>query len=247
MRMDTRLIALAALAPVLTACTPPDMQTRITESIGTLSSVQSTSWQVDPALLKQARGIAIVDETQAGLVVSGAGGRGLLLRRNGTGWSAPCVIKVEGFGVGLTLGGEGRSVVIVFSTDEALDRFVADGSYFVAQAQGTFGDAYGRTKDPAQKDEQVHVYAIAGGVYGTAALGGVGFKIDRDANAAAYGNDVTEWDILDGKVQAPKGQSALVARIDRIANTAAEPAPRTEEATPEPAVAGRVPAGSKPG
>jgi lipid-binding SYLF domain-containing protein len=238
MRMDTRLIALAALAPVLTACTPPDMQTRITESIGTLSSVQSTSWQVDPVVLKQARGIAIVDETQAGLVVSGAGGRGLLLRRNAIGWSAPCVIKVEGFGVGLTLGGEGRSVVIVFSTDEALDQFVADGSYFVAQAQGTFGDSYGRTRDPAQRDEQVHVYAIAGGV---------GFKIDRDANAAAYGNDVTEWDILDGKVQAPKGQSALVARIDRIANTAPEAAPRSEEAAPEPAVAGRVPAESKPG
>jgi lipid-binding SYLF domain-containing protein len=242
MRIRPRPAALATLALVLAGCSQPDMQARITESIGTLSSLQSTEWKVDPVILKQARGIAIVDETQAGLVVSGAGGRGLLMRRLGNGWSAPCVIKVEGFGVGLTLGGEGRSVAIVFSTDEALDSFVADGSYFVAQAQGTFGDSYGRTKDPAQRTDQVHVYAIAGGVYGTAALGGVGFKIDREANAAAYGNDVTEWDILDGKVTAPKGQAALASRLERIVNAVPEPAERVEQATPEPAVAEHVPA-----
>ena len=247
MRMDPRPVALTVVASLLAACSPPDMQTRITESIGTLGTVQSTSWQVDPGILKHASGIAIVDETQAGLIVSGAGGRGLLMKRLGTAWSAPCVIKVEGFGVGLTAGGEGRSVVIVFSTPEALDSFVADGSYFVAQAQGTFGDAYTRTDDAVQRKDQVHVYAIAGGVYGTAALGGIGFKVDHDANKAAYGDGTTVWDILDGKVTPPVGQSALAARIDRIANTEEAPGLRTEQAAPEPAVAERVNAESKPG
>lgn len=247
MRMDPRPVALTALATFLAACSPPDMQTRITESIGTLTTLQSTSWQVDPGILRQACGIAIVDETQAGLIVSGAGGRGLLMKRLGTGWSAPCAIKVEGFGVGLTAGGEGRSVVIVFSNHEALDSFVADGSYFVAQAQGTFGDAYSRTNDPVQRKDQVHVYAIAGGVYGTAALGGIGFKVDQDANAAAYGEGTSAWDILDGKVTPPVGQSALAARIERIANTEQAPGMRTEQAPPEPAAAERVNAESKPG
>jgi hypothetical protein len=89
----------------------------------------------------------------------------------------------------------------------------------------------------------VHVYAVAGGVYATAALGSIGFKIDHDANVAAYGADVTEWDILDGKVSAPVGQSALVSRIDRI-TTPAEVGPRTriERTEPEATAASRSPA-----
>jgi lipid-binding SYLF domain-containing protein len=248
MRTDPRPLGIALPASLLglvalAACSEPSMQARITDSIGTLSRVQASDSPVDPEVFRQARGIAIVDETQAGLVVSGAGGEGLLLRRSGTGWSAPCAIKVQGFGVGLTLGGEGRSLVIVFGSDATLDQFVADGNYFLAQAQGTFGDSYGRTADPVQKREQVHVYAVAGGVYATAALGSIGFKIDHDANVAAYGTDVTEWDILDGKVSAPVGQSALVSRIDRIA-TPAEVGPRTriDRTEPEATAASRAPA-----
>lgn len=247
MRMDPRP-ALSAALLLLAACSEPTMQARITKSIGALSKVQSSPGPVDPEVFRRARGIAIVDETQAGLVVSGAGGRGLLLRRTASGWSAPCAIKVQGFGVGLTVGGEGRSVVIVFSTDEALDRFVADGSYFLAQAQGTFGDAYGRTNDPVQKRDQVHAYAVAGGVYATCALGSIGFKMDHAANVAAYGAEVTEWDILDGKVGAPVGQSALVARVERIAGSGdGRGRARSESTPPEAAAASRSPATASAG
>ena len=141
MRMDSRFAVGTVIATLLCGCDAPTMQSRITDSIGTLSHVQSSPNPVDSEIFREARGIAIVDETQAGLVISGAGGEGLLLRRTSTGWSAPCAIKVQGFGVGLTIGGEGRSVVIVFSSDAALDQFVADGSYFLAQAQGAFGEA----------------------------------------------------------------------------------------------------------
>ena len=54
-----------------------DVQSRITDSIGTLSRVQSSPRPVDADLVRTARGIAIVDETQAGLVVSGAGASAL--------------------------------------------------------------------------------------------------------------------------------------------------------------------------
>jgi lipid-binding SYLF domain-containing protein len=216
MRMDSRFAVGTVIATLLCGCDAPTMQSRITDSIGTLSHVQSSPNPVDSEIFREARGIAIVDETQAGLVISGAGGDGLLLRRTSTGWSAPCAIKVQGFGVGLTIGGEGRSVVIVFSSDAALDQFVADGSYFLAQAQGAFGDSYSRTSDPVQKRDQVRVWAVAGGVYGTCALGSIGFKIDHEANVAAYGEGISEWDILDGKATAPVGMSALASRIDRI-------------------------------
>jgi lipid-binding SYLF domain-containing protein len=225
---------LSAAALLVPGCSAPPMSERMTDAIGTLSRVQSSPQPVDADVLRGARGIAIVDETQAGLVISGAGGRGILMRRNGSEWSAPCAIKVEGFGVGLTAGGEGRSLVIVFSTDEALDAFVADGSYFMAQAQGTFGDSHGRTREPVQSSDQVHAYAVADGVYGTAALGGIGFKIDTEANARQYGAEVTQWDILDGKAPRPAGHTALVSRIERAVE-------RTDTARPDEAAASHEP------
>ena len=246
--MPSRHLAAVALPVVslLAACSTPGMGERITQSIGSLSEVQASPQPVDAEVFRSARGIAIVDETQAGLVISGAGGKGLLLRRTATGWSAPCVIKVEGFGVGVTVGGEGRSVVIVFGNDATLDRFVANGSYFLAQAQGTFGNAYGRTDDPVQKHDQVQVYAVAGGLYGTCALGSIGFKIDHEANDAAYGAGTTAWDILDGKVPAPTGHAALTSRIDRLGTTAVAGSGYRAERTPADAPsASRSPASSR--
>jgi lipid-binding SYLF domain-containing protein len=109
---------------------------------------------------------------------------------------------------------------------------VANGSYFLAQAQGTFGNAYGRTDDPVQKHDQVQVYAVAGGLYGTCALGSIGFKIDHEANDAAYGAGTTAWDILDGKVPAPVGHAALTSRIDRLGTTAVAGSGYRAERTP---------------
>jgi lipid-binding SYLF domain-containing protein len=243
MRMDPRPVVAApiAFAIALAGGCETTMSERITKSIGTLADVQASPEPVDAEIFRNARGIALVDERQIGVVISGAGGEGLLMRRTTTGWSAPCIIKVQGFSVGASIGGEGRNLVIVFSTDESIDKFVADGSYFMAQAQGVFGDSYGRTSDPAQKEDQVHVYAVAGGVYGSCALGSIGFHIDADANAAAYGAEHTAWDILDGKVPTPAGHSALVTRIDRITGgrTSGTAAVRTSQPANEQPVGGR--------
>ena len=99
MRTDSRNLVARPVVPaiVLTlpclafvaGCGETSMQERITDTIGTLSKVQSSARPVDGPSFREARGVAIVDETQAGLVVSGAGGSGLLVRRTSTGWSAP--------------------------------------------------------------------------------------------------------------------------------------------------------------
>ena len=73
MRMDSRFAVGTVIATLLCGCDAPTMQSRITDSIGTLSHVQSSPNPVDSEIFREARGIAIVDETQAGLVISGAG------------------------------------------------------------------------------------------------------------------------------------------------------------------------------
>ena len=115
MRMDPRPAAasLALFLAFASGC-ETTMSERITKSIGTLADVQASPEPVDAEIFRNARGIALVDERQIGVVISGAGGEGLLMRRTAGGWSAPCIIKVQGFSVGASIGGEGRNLVIVF-------------------------------------------------------------------------------------------------------------------------------------
>ncbi|MFM8732741.1 MAG: hypothetical protein ACKOGJ_09575, partial [Phycisphaerales bacterium] len=72
MRMDPRT-AVTLVALVATGCSAPTMSERISKSIGNLSDVQASGQPVDAEIFREARGIAILDETQAGLVIGGAG------------------------------------------------------------------------------------------------------------------------------------------------------------------------------
>lgn len=249
MRTDPRpavlnhLACLAGLAALgtLAACTPT-MSEQVTKSIGVLSTVQDSKTAIEPDVLRNAKGVAILEEGQWGLALAHMSGRGLLLKRLAGGqWSPPCAIKTGSLTIGLSAGGQGRDVVIVFETEEALDAFVADGGYFLARADGTFGDASGGTAEPVAKENRVRAYTVASGVWASAALGGMSFSMDKDVNDATYGPGVSPWDILDGKVKAPEGQTALAGRIDRIAQSkpatagAAAPAGEKTEATPSEA------------
>ncbi len=253
MRMDPRTTltnqffiasaaCMAAAMAALTGCTPT-MSEQVTQSIGVLSNVQTGEHPVEGDVFRSARGVALIDETQWGLILGHSGGKGLLLRRLAAGgWSPPCAIKAGSLSLGLTAGGQGRDVVIVFDSDESVDAFVADGGYFLATAQGTFGDASSGTPEPVQKDAKVHAYTVSEGVWASVALGGMAFSIDRDVNEATYGPDISAWDILDGKVKAPVGQAALVARLERISKqgtaTASGGAEMKTEATPPQEAAG---------
>lgn len=219
-RLTVRL-APAVLLAVMAGCTPT-MQEQVSKSIGTLSHVQAGEQPVDPDVFAKAKGVAIIDEFQWATVIGHTAGSGVLVRRqdNGT-WSPPCAIKAGGLTIGLSAGGEGRSMVVIFQNEDTLDRFVGKGSYFLANAQGAFGTAYGTTGDAVADSEGVHAYVVGEGVFASAALGGASFSIDDKVNEATYGEKITAWDILDGKVTPPPGAGALARRLDRMANRVA--------------------------
>lgn len=210
----------ALLAAGLGGCAPT-MQDQISRSIGVLAHVKSQREALNEEALATARGVAIIDEGQWALVVGGSHGTGVLMRRLDDGaWSPPCAITASSLSVGLSAGGEGRSVVVVFAKDETVDRFIGKGSYLLAKAQGTLGASHGRTGEPVQVNDDVQTFVVAEGAFASAALGGMSFEIDDALNHATYGAEVTAWDILDGTVTPPPGSRALAARLDRIAGRA---------------------------
>lgn len=223
---------------LLTGCSTPTLGQQITRSIGALQEVQSSKQAVDAAVLAKAQGIAIVDESQWALVVGGASGRGVLLRKQTDGtWSAPCAIKTSALSAGLSVGGEARSVVYVFDKGETLDQLIGDGNFFLANAQGTFGSSHGQTSEPPKSSGDVHAYVVGSGLFASAALGNMTMTVDDEINRAAYGEKVNAWDILDGEVKAPPESRALASRLDRITNgrqAAGNANPRVSTTPPTP-------------
>lgn len=210
------------------------MQQQLSNSIGTLQEIQSSAQAVDSKLLARAQGIAIVSDSQWALAVGGLTGRGVLMRRMPDGrWSPPCAITTGGMSLGLSLGGEARSLVILFNKEATLDRLVSNGTFFLANAQGTFGGSHGQIGEPVETEEDVHAYIVASGLFASAALGGMSFSIADDVNQSAYGAEVTAWDILDGHVKAPPGWRALETRLDRMsgARQASVPPPTPPNAS----------------
>jgi lipid-binding SYLF domain-containing protein len=232
--MPGPVLPIAALM-VLAGCAAPTMEDQITRSIGTLQHVRSQDGLLESDQLAAARGVAILDQSQWALVVGGSGGRGVILKRQAGGeWSAPCAIKASSLTVGLGIGGEGRSIVVVFEREEALDRFVARGGAFVAEAQGTFGASHGHAGDPYGRGEGVRAYIVAEGVFASAALGGMSLKVDAEMNEATYGPGTTAWDILDGHVKPPPGSRALAARLQRVTGPSGRAPLRVASTPPTP-------------
>src|SRR3954466_28819 len=66
------------------------------------------------AILTKATGIAIFPSTiQAGLVVGGIRGRGIISSRGASGWSSPAFLTLTGGTFGLQIGGQAADIILV--------------------------------------------------------------------------------------------------------------------------------------
>jgi lipid-binding SYLF domain-containing protein len=76
-------------------------------------------------LLDSAYGHAVFDTTKGGFIVTGAGGTGVAMRKNG---SNPVYMHMGAGGVGLGAGLENYKLVILFENEDVYERFV-DGQW----------------------------------------------------------------------------------------------------------------------
>jgi lipid-binding SYLF domain-containing protein len=88
------------------------------------------------ALISSAYGHAVFDTTKGGFIVTGAGGTGVAMRRNG---SAPVYMHMGAGGVGLGAGLENYKLVVLFENEDTYERFI-DGAWTAgASAQAAAG------------------------------------------------------------------------------------------------------------
>lgn len=161
-------------------------------------------------VMRNARGLAILTVLKAGFIVSGEGGKGLVVARVGKGWSGPCAIGTGGVGVGFQAGAQVSELVIVLNTAEAVEAFSRKGNVKLGADVSVAAGPVGRNLDAGVTPiAAVYTYSRAQGLFAGVSLEGTVIAVRTDTNTEYYGKPVSPEAILSGKVDPPAGAQKL--------------------------------------
>ena len=213
------LLTTLALAPLLAASSEP--ANRLNEAAEVFSEVMSAPDKGIPQqLLDNAHCIVIVPSLKTAAFFFGAKyGKGYLScrRNNGTGWSAPGTVRIEGGSVGFQIGGSETDLIMLVMNASGEGKLLS--SKFTLGAEGSVaGGPVGRTAT-AQTDAQMHAEILSWsrtqGVFAGLALEGATLREDLDDNATLYGRKLENREIVTKGVRAPKAAMKLITILNR--------------------------------
>jgi len=159
---------------------------------------------IPETLVRNAKAVAVFpDVLKAAFLVGGSGGKGIVTRRVGNGWSAPAMFKMGGGSFGAQIGASSTDYVMLFMTDDSLasllqDKFEIGGEASVAA--GPIGRTAKASTD-AQLKAAILSYSRSKGLFAGVSLSGAVISPDNDANQALY--SLTAKDILTGADKVP--------------------------------------------
>jgi lipid-binding SYLF domain-containing protein len=129
-------------------------------------------------LIDKAYGYAVFDATKGGLLVSGAGGKGVAQQRGGR---EPVFMRMRSVGIGLTAGAESYKLVLLFEDAANYEMFLDGERDFKGSAQGAAGGAAGGATTSFQ--DGVALYHLSDkGLLGNIDVSSVKFSRDEDLN-----------------------------------------------------------------
>lgn len=194
-----------------------NMQPQVDRSAQTLKDFISGSPSViAPRVIKVAKAIVVMKVTKGGLIFTGSSGEGIIIKRLSggwfnSGWSGPAALSTSGAGFGLQAGGEVIDMVLVLTTDAAVNEFSKETDIkFGGEIKGTAGPDSGTINDEWTPTAPVYIYTRSDGLFGGLSVKGVVFSPEKDKDFSYYGKAVTTREILDGKVGAPAGAKVLL-------------------------------------
>jgi lipid-binding SYLF domain-containing protein len=213
--MKTRLILFAvavfALISVASAghATMQDDVDQALSIIERFGEIPETA--IPPAVMRDAKGVAIFAMTKAGFVVSGRGGTGIVLARTPTGWSGPSAIGTGGVGVGFQAGVQVTEHVIILNTPEAIKAFTQGTNFTLGANLSVAVGPVGRSAEAGVAPKAaIYTYSRSQGIFAGVSLEGTAVATRYEANEEFYGKPVYPADILEGKITPPASTQKLL-------------------------------------
>ena len=213
------LAVAAALAPAVFAATEADK--RLDAAADLVTDMMNASDKGIPQdLLNRSECVVLIPGLKkAAFVVGAKFGRGFAMcrRANGTGWTAPAAIRVEGGSVGFQIGASEQDVLLLIMNESGMKRLLADkftvGAEMTAAAGPVGRDATAQT-DAVMRAEMLS-YSRSRGLFAGISLQGATLRPDADANEEMYGKPITNKEIITTDVPPPAGAGKLENLMDR--------------------------------
>ena len=143
-------------------------------------------------------------------------GRGFASCRKATGgWSSPAAIAIEGGSFGLQLGASSTDLIMLVMNGRGVDRLLGDKFTLggeAAVAAGPVGGTASANTD-ALMTAEILCYSRSKGLFAGLSLEGATLRPDGAENKKLYGHEVSNREVLSGKVLPPKGARAFVALL----------------------------------
>lgn len=197
------------VAAALTAAAADDTAARLGKAVIVFNKSTESGDGIRPNLAT-ADCIVVVPGFTKGAAVVGVGhGRGFISCRNGSGWSAPGAITLEGGSLGVQLGAERIDIVILSRDKDLRLKLLSDRFAIGSDASAAWGNGKSAHADPNAK---IVFYAHTKGVFAGFDLDGVTLKPDESGNKALYGKTISNAEIING-AGAPEAAQPFIATL----------------------------------
>ncbi|KAE8124659.1 hypothetical protein FH972_019524 [Carpinus fangiana] len=187
--------------------------------VGTLKPEKS----IPDAILKHARGLAILTSAKVGVMVTYNIGTGLVVARREDGsWSPPSAISSFGVGWGAQAGGELADLIIVLRTKSAVETFSGNMHFSVGAGLSAAAGTIGRA---AEADVRAgdggyaacYTYSCSKGAFIGCSLEGSIVTTRSQENSRFYGNpSISAEDILLGSLPTPPAAAILYQALSNL-------------------------------
>ena len=165
-------------------------------------------------LVKDAKGIVIINVTGFAIGIGGSGGDGILMSRTENGWSGPVGITTDGGTMGIDVGGTDNDIVILLMNNGAVSRWASGDHFGSSSAQAVMGPKGGAAVDATMKNRDFNVYIWNKGAKLGVNFGGFDVNINNEANANYYDKPlVSPKDILNGTAKVPDSKKDALTRL----------------------------------
>jgi lipid-binding SYLF domain-containing protein len=207
----------------LLADTRSDAIHRIESAEEVLQEVmQSPDRGIPRDLMQRAHCVGIVPSLKrAGFIVGAKYGKGIVTCRTaeGSGWSAPSTIIIEGGNIGLQIGLGETDVVFTVMNASGENRLMKDKFTIGGEAAAMVGPLGRDTQ--AQTDvlmrAEILSWSRSRGVFAGVNLDGASLRADNDDNEALYRSRVRQQELLHGHVAPPEIAGKLYRELNRYA------------------------------
>ncbi|KAJ0988524.1 hypothetical protein J5N97_006880 [Dioscorea zingiberensis] len=175
------------------------------------------------AVLKGAKGLAILTVAKVGALLTYKLGTGLVVSRRSDGsWSAPSAILSVGLGWGAQIGSELMDFIIVLHGSKAVRTFCSRMHFSLGAGLSAAVGPVGRILEADLRAGEsgsgmCYTYSCCKGAFVGVSLEGNIVATRMDANSSFYGDPyLTTTDILLGTVASPKAAKPLYSSLDEL-------------------------------